>query len=280
MLTKLRQALTRSLAKPGDTPIPTTPLAEKSTLAWGEQQAAKLWDGLYGSFDPVVDGQTVLDLGCSWGYLPKYLLDRFQPRKVIGVDLKPLWDTMQSEWDWRAYGERLEFHAGDLAQNRDMADGGLDLVLCTSVLQYMRPEQVEATLNRVYELLRPGGEMILRTRCFTSHIGADFHTDFKTPYVHLLHPKRDLDRHLADKKGRPVRYLNFLTATTYLAIFHRTGFEIAEARRRGSKQHPDAQARVAEALPWISPEELSCAELECRLIRPYEPHDLDAIRAA
>lgn len=250
---------------------------DKQSLAWGDKQAASLWNDLYARYSPLVQRQTVLDFGCSWGYFCRHLLMHHKPRKIIGADIAPHWDRVNHGWDWRKAGERLEFHAGDITQNTAIPDASVDVIFCTSVLQYLRPEQLEATLDKLYSLLRPGGEMILRTRTFTSYIGADMHNDFTVPYVHLLYPKRDLDAYLRAKTGEPPRYLNPLTATTYLFMFQRAGFEIADARRRMSTNSPDVLAKVRALYPFISENELLCAELEARLLRPYEPEELDAI---
>jgi len=134
-------------------------------------------------------------------------------------------------------------------------------------------------LAKLYSLLRPGGEMLVRTRVFTSYIGADLHPVFSLPYVHLLYPKRALDEFVTAQRGAVPRYLNALTASTYLYLFHQAGFEIAEATRRPNRSAPDVLARVRERFPFISEEELACAEIEARLLRPYEPEELDAITA-
>ncbi len=246
----------------------------KDTLDWGHQQAESLWEKLYAPYDPIVDGRCVLDLGCSWGYLLKYLAERFNPSQLTGVDIKPWWETTDHGWDYSKLGDRLQFHAGDLADIWAIPPESLDLILCTSVLQYMKPEQIEANLCRAYDLLRPGGEMLLRTRVYTSYIGADLHRDIELPYAHLLYPERELAEFVRAKNGKEPPYLNWLTASTYLAIFVRSGFEILDCRRRMNKHAPAVMERVAKAYPWISPEELFCAEIEARLVRPLEPEDI------
>jgi len=251
---------------------------EKETIAWGRQQAAALWNNLYCRYDPIVDGRTVLDLGCSWGYLLMYLAERFRPARLIGTDIKPWWQISAHGWNYADLGERISFFVGELAQNRDLPDRSVDLILCSSVLQYMTPEQIEANLERAYDLLRPGGEMILRTRVFTSYIGADLHHDIALPYAHLLYAERDLQRFLGERcGGKAAPYLNWLTASSYLAIFTRVGFEVLDVQRRPNRHATDVLERVIAAYPWISRAELTCAELEAHLLRPLEPEDLSAL---
>lgn len=248
--------------------------AEKSTLEWGAAQSAGLWDNLYARYAPAVQGKVVLDLGCSWGYMLKYLLDNFGPAKVIGVDVSPLWQSVPHGWDYAALGERVEFHAGFLDELDAIPPGSVDYVLSTSVLQYLRPERLLKTLERIHQLLIPGRELLLRTRCFTSYIGADLHSYYEQDYMHLLHPLRDVHRDLREWRRTAGRYLNYLTASNYLAIFQQAGFEVLDVKRRQNSRSPEVLAGIAQAFPWIPADDLGCAELEARLLRPIEPDDL------
>ena len=250
---------------------------EKSTISWGRQQADSLWRGLYERYSPRIDGRVVLDLGCSWGYMLMYLHERFRPKQTIGVDIVALWDEVDHGWNYRQLGDQIAFHKGQLTDITEIEDGSIDYVLCTSVLQYLTPEQTLKTLERIYDLLRPGGEMILRTRCFTSYIGADMHSHYTLDYVHLLHPMSELKKALRAFKGREARYLNYMCASNYVALFYQSGLEIADINRRNNSRSPDLLAKVAEMYPWIDPEDLLCAELEARLIRPVEPGELDSL---
>lgn len=250
-------------------------LKAKETQDWGAQQASALWDNLYSRHEPLINGRVVLDLGCSWGYMLKFLSERFKPARLIGTDVKPWWESRTHGWDFAALGDRVQFFAGDLPSITAIRPSSVDLILCTSVLQYMSPEQLEGNLTRCYDLLRPGGEMILRTRVFTSYIGADLHREIELPYVHLLYGERDLAAHVRRTHQKEPPYLNWFTASTYLAVFVRTGFEVLDVRRRMNKNAPAVMERVSKAFPWVSPEELLCAELEARLTRPIEPEELD-----
>jgi hypothetical protein len=80
-----------------------------------------------------------------------------------------------------------------------------------------------------------------------------------------------------ERSGKEPPYLNWLTASTYLAIYARTGFETLDARRRLNSPAPEVMDRVGEALPYVAPEELLCEELETRLVRPIEEEDLASL---
>lgn len=251
--------------------IPSGRQRRKNTEEWGRAQAEALWNNLFRQYGPVVDGATVLDLGCSWGYMLKFLADEFKPRLLIGTDVAPLW--RDNGW-WRPLADRVQFHEGDLPAITGLEGRSIDLILCTSVLQYMTPEGVEANLTRAYDLLRPGGEMLLRTRVWTSYIGADLHADVALPCAHLFYGEQEIERYLREESGRMPRYLNWLTASTYFAIVVRSGFEVVDSRRRMNRLSPEMTDRVAAEFPWIDREELMCAEVEARLIRPLEPDDV------
>ena len=111
--------------------------------------------------------------------------------------------------------------------------------------------------------------MILRTRVWTSYIGADLHRDISLPYAHLLYSQQETSEILI-KKGEDSKYLNWLDANTYLTIFTRVGFEVINVNRRMNSRAPEIATRVLEKFPWIPSSELMCAELEARLVRPFE----------
>ncbi|MBV8888191.1 MAG: class I SAM-dependent methyltransferase [Alphaproteobacteria bacterium] len=249
---------------------------EKSRLEWGRKQSDGLWTNFCAQYEPIIRNQTVLDFGCSWGYFCKYLVDRFSPRRVIGVDISPGWDGDHG-WNWHEHADKLSFVAGDITEIDNIPPGSIDLIIAISVFQYIAPDKLETTLERLYSLLRPGGEMLVRTRVVTSYIGADLHQQFALPYVHLLYPRRFLNKVAEARRGGPVRYLNSLSASSYLFLFHRAGFEIADANRRMNRAAPEILQQVREKYPFISEEELSCAEIDARLLRPYEPDELDTI---
>ncbi|HNQ05425.1 MAG TPA: methyltransferase domain-containing protein [Thiobacillaceae bacterium] len=256
---------------------PTSALEpEKSRITWGRQQANSLWKGLYERYAPRINDRIILDFGCSWGYMLMYLHEMFHPRKTIGVDLTALWDEVSHGWDYKMLGDGIAFYSGEIQDIKELESGSVDLVLCTSVLQYLRPEQVLSTLERIYDILRPGGEMILRTRCFTSYIGADMHSHYTLDYVHMLYPLTELKKDLSSWRGRGARYLNYLCASNYVTMFYQSGLEIIDIKRRMNSRSPELLNKLREMYPHIELDDLLCAELEARLIRPVEPAELDA----
>ena len=245
---------------------------EKGGSDWGGGMAQKIWDGLYSRHSPVIDGATILDIGCSWGYLLKFIEETFKPAKMIGTDIRPWWEIEDHGWNYEELGDRLQLIASDLTEIEDIPSESVDLAMCTSVLQYLTPENVEANMEKAYSLLKPGGEMILRTRVWTSAIGADLHREIELPYAHLLYSKAETDR-VVEEMGKQTKYLNWLDSNTYLAIFHRVGFEMIDVRRRMNHHAENVASRVLDMYPWVDPKEALCAELEVRMVKPIEEGD-------
>ncbi len=248
---------------------------DKSSQEWGAQWAAGLWEGLFARHDPLIDGQVVLDLGCNWGYMLKFFAENFRPGKLIGVDLHPHWRRLPHGWRYEELGELVEFHEGVLAEMDQLIPGTVDLIVSSSTFQYMTPEDVERNATKAYSLLRPGGQAIIRTRTATSHIGADLHPVFDLPYAHMLHGRAELE----EVSGRRLPYLDFLTASSYLAVFMRSGFEIVDAvrRRNAAKGREQLEQRLRHLYPGVSDEELFCADLDLRMIRAIDPRDLPGL---
>lgn len=251
---------------------------EKGTQEWGTQWAQGLWDGLFARYDPLIDGQVVLDLGCSWGYTLKFFAERFRPAKLIGVDLTRRWQAVDHGWEYELLGGLVEFHDGHFAEMDQLEPASVDLIISSSTLQYMTADEVEAACLKANSVLRPGGEAIIRTRTATSHIGSDLHRVFDVPYPHLLYGRPALETVTAEA-ARALPKLNFLTASSYLAIYNYSGFEIIDVvRRRNSAANREViEDRIRRLLPGISDDELFCADLDVRMVKPIDPKDLPAL---
>ena len=106
---------------------------------------------LLGTLPPETGGR-LLDVGCACGFLLEAAARRgFQP---VGVEL--------SEWAV-AYARRefgAEVHRGTLA-DQDFANASFDVVVMADVIEHL-PDPV-SELRRVYDLLRPGGLILILT---------------------------------------------------------------------------------------------------------------------
>jgi O-antigen biosynthesis protein len=102
----------------------------------------------------LVDGATsVLDVGCSTGYLAKRMQER--GASVIGLDVEE-----------RAAAEARRFcedvYVGDVeTMELPFEPGRFDAIVCGDLIEHLRDPQ--AFLTRVRPLLRPGGRLVLST---------------------------------------------------------------------------------------------------------------------
>jgi len=244
----------------------------QSSLEWGERRASAIWTGCYGRWNPNVLGRSVLDLGCSWGYLLRFLAIRGGTTRLIGVDTTPAWDEID-EWNWRG-DSRLVFHHGDL-ESFSALGGSVDLILCSAMLNELTPEEIDDTVSAAYRLLRPGGELLADVGLVTGHFVSDVSRRFAMPLPHLAFGEHDLLRQLNEERPADQWYPNCLTATGYLVCFARAGFEILGVERQCNLPLPIRDEELAEEFD-ASKGEISAGRLAVRLVRPFELEDLEA----
>ena len=121
--------------------------------------------------------------------------------------------------------------------------------------------------------------LIIRDPTATSHIGNDLHRVFDIPYRHVLFGRPALES-VTTEASKNAPTLNFLTASSYLAIFNYAGFEIIDVRRRRSSagNRGEVEDRIRKLFPGVSDDELfSGADLDVRLVKPIDPKDLPGL---
>lgn len=101
----------------------------------------------------VGDGQRVLDVGCSSGYLARPLVER--GCAVVGVEFDP---AAAEE----ARSVCMDVLVGDVeTMELPFDQASFDVVLCGDLIEHLRDP--EAFLARVRPLLRPDGRLVLTT---------------------------------------------------------------------------------------------------------------------
>ncbi len=104
---------------------------------------------------PLSGTDRVLDFGCGFGYVGELLASL--------VEEVGLWDTAPRML--RLAAERSAHLPNvtvvDLADGRPLPRGHYDLVLVTSVIQYMLPEELAGWPERWGAMLRPGGRIVV-----------------------------------------------------------------------------------------------------------------------
>lgn len=109
------------------------------------------------------DPQLAADLGCGGGTVVSCLKKRFPEASITGFDLSG--ESLSSVPESIRNASSVSLCAGRLP-DLPLADGSLDLAVCTEVLEHLEPEVFEATFAEVARVLKPGGYFL-----FTLPIG-------------------------------------------------------------------------------------------------------------
>ena len=113
--------------------------------------------------------KNVLDIGCGPdAALVKVLSHKLAngiPKSYLGVDLNTLKDMPKRPW--------AEFK-GDFNFPKQWKElksrGQFDVITCLEVVEHMRPAAVRQLLIGAFQLLAPGGKMLLSTPVFDGHM--------------------------------------------------------------------------------------------------------------
>ncbi len=233
----------------------------------------QLWSELLAHYLPALDRLTLLELGCGRGELLHLLAESTDVGQLIGVDDAAYWNHRDSPLREGALGGRLRLLSGALSALA-LEPRSIDAIVCIGYLERLTPEAVADTLAACFDVLRPGGSLVVRVQLCTAAVPSPAHGRFATPYPQLLVGERDLARLLRARFDEPLPYVNWLTATSYVMLFHQAGFETLQAQRIADPDpDPGLADRLDRALPGISPGERA-RSLEAHLVRPFTPEDL------
>jgi SAM-dependent methyltransferase len=152
--------------------------------------------------------RALLDVGCGPGRAFALLEQRFQPERIIGVDIDPA-ELAHARAAADLCRCQVELRAGDAAR-LPLEDGSVDLVFCHQTLHHV--SHPPAVLRELYRVLEPGGTLLLSESC--------------RPFLRSL-PVRALFRHPPHMAA---------TAEQFLTLVRRAGFEVDE--RRVAKPRP------------------------------------------
>ncbi len=107
------------------------------------------------------DGMAILDLGCGPGTFLGNYAGRFDT--ALGVDLA----RAQIDYAKAKYGtERVRFEAGNAM--RYVRERQFDAVVSIEVIEHLPVEETQPFLQSVFQLLSPGGTLILATPNYSS----------------------------------------------------------------------------------------------------------------
>lgn len=114
-------------------------------------------------------GMAILDIGCGTGALTKTLLEISRGKKIDCINFFAF-DTTQAVLDefrsWiqeqgvmNVYTAKADARNGGILSYRFITK--FDLICSSGVLEYFDEEEIIKCLNETYELLKPGGKLIV-----------------------------------------------------------------------------------------------------------------------
>ena len=150
---------------------------------------------------PPVEGRTVLEIGCGNGVQSIYILQKFAPSYVKGVDLNDANIAIARGEAERLGLKEIDFEVGDAQNLSEIPDGSFDFVVnIESAFHY--PDK-PAFLREVRRVLKPGGHFLI----------ADI----------LKRPRKSQRLRRSWKKNM---HLNHWTEEAYNESLSRTGFHV------------------------------------------------------
>jgi cyclopropane fatty-acyl-phospholipid synthase-like methyltransferase len=175
----------------------------------------------------------VLDFGCHWGYVPIFLAANREVNSVTGIDIQAHWDVYE-----KIRGETIEsadnvnLIADDLLTCSELQNQTFDIIITAGTLFTLTIDYLEQIVDWFFDHLKPGGQVLVRTRNILSYNGSDYMSSIKKiPYAHLLFPEHELARYIRDHNlHKPEKYVPF-AGSTYIMLFKQAGFEIRNVQR-------------------------------------------------
>lgn len=128
---------------------------------WAGGYAAYEWDHLRHAlqcYDIAVADRDLLELGCNVGGSSVVLAAL--GARLTGIDVDPVMPPI-AEANLARHGLAGEILLVEAGGSLPFADQSFDLVLANSVLEYVDPRHLDATLGELHRLLRHGGQLFI-----------------------------------------------------------------------------------------------------------------------
>jgi len=137
-------------------------LVLEQTPEWIEVEQA--WISRKQAFGLQTEDADILHLGCGDGRLLHVVLGGNRPaRRAIGIRGP---GQSPALIDWPMIEHRGRIHIHDEITYLDAFDpSSFDLIVCDDLDDVFRIDNLETGLDRLYALLRPGGEALIEVRC-------------------------------------------------------------------------------------------------------------------
>jgi SAM-dependent methyltransferase len=212
----------------------------------------KVYQELFSRFTSF-EGKTVMELGCSRGYLLNSFLQR-ENFTAIGADI----DEQALSLAESSYGERIRF-IRTTPTSIPLEDESVDVIYMIDVVEHLsRPREILMECHRV---LRPGGTMLIHFHPWLGPYGSHLEDIIPFPWPHVLFSMDTLltvaaklydspedyspacyffDPVTGEKKPNPyidrafwAEYLNKLGIAKFLRLIKSLPFEIQHTERIG-----------------------------------------------
>ena len=132
---------------------------------------------LFGEFGAFT-GKTVLDLGCSSGYLLGAFLER-ESFEALGADIDP-----QALARARAtYGDRITFMQSS-ATSIPLPDDSVDVIFTVDTVEHLN--RAREMLSDCHRVLRPGGRLLVHFHSWRGPWGAHLEDIIPFPWAHVM----------------------------------------------------------------------------------------------
>ena len=246
---------------------------EKLTLEWGDRQAKAIWDEMFSRFELEWEGKSVLDFGCMWGYFCRFLLEEQKVRESVGIDILPKWEDLSDEWNYQGV-ENLELFAGDILDIKEIQGRKFDIITTAGTIFLLSPTYLEGVLNWMYDHLAPGGSLVLQTRTFFSYNGGDLHNITSIPFPQVIFSRPVIEKFIPGRE----RILNPMSATAFLMLFRRTGFEIINFRKGSGINEAEHIDMFRQKTWYYTERDLNTGDIFVHLKKPKLERDLSELR--
>lgn len=198
-------------------------MINKTQKFWDKQ--AKRYDSAERQFEPVYEAvisktrkylnaaDNVLDFGCATGTKTIRLADGI--KHIHGLDISTEMINEAIKKKDNANIQNISFSQGTIFKD-DLEKGSFDVIIAYGIIHLLEDE--ENAIQRIYELLKPGGIFISTTACFKDKMA------FKNRLEYIAYL-------LSKRLGIMPLYLNRFSAEDVQKLMGNHDFQIVEAEK-------------------------------------------------
>jgi len=104
-------------------------------------------------------GKKVLEIGCGNGVQAIYIMKKYEPSKMIGIDLNKSNIRIAQKEALKQKVENIDFVIGNAEELLNLEDNSIDIVLnIESAFHYPNKDKF---INQIHRVLKPGGKFLI-----------------------------------------------------------------------------------------------------------------------